>query len=175
MFKTITEANLQSGEVTLALRLRNLQTDTSYDRSDLELMYNEASTGGPTRITTCTDSAGLLGGFQIFYGIFDPKAGPAHGNIMNGVTCVESSLYNKITQINLWKWAPEQYAGIQIVMADYTDASAEGKTIVAGMVDGARRQTLDFPVSGTGHDFFGFATKEDKDDRLTTVDIVTYN
>jgi len=113
-----------------------------------------------------------LGGFQIFYGKYNPQAGPAHGNIKGD--CTEHSLYDKVIQINFWKWAKEEYAGMEIVMTDYNDASATPKSITAGVtgdLTAARRQTIDFTTS----DFFGFVTKMDKDDRITNIDVVTYD
>jgi hypothetical protein len=153
---------LTSGEELLNLqsRLRNLQLEgAKYDRSDLVLMANLAPRDGPTRITVCTKD-GRVAGFQVWYGLFDVKAGPAHGNILDS-SCEEKILYNKVARINVWRWAEEQYAGLQIVMVDYADGSAAWKTIDVGEQDGAAKQTRDFTQDGKTGTFFGFATKED--------------
>lgn len=174
-FATVTEADLTKGEQLLNLqsRLRNLQLDgVKYDRSDLALMASLAPRDGPTRITVCTEN-GLVAGFQVWYGLFDVKAGPAHGNILTS-SCEEKPLYNKVVRINVWRWAEEQYAGLQIVMVDYADGSAAWKTIDVGQQDGAAKQTWDFSNSGKDT-FFGFATKEDGLNRLTEIAIITYN
>jgi hypothetical protein len=157
------------------VRLRKLQIDKSYERSDKTLMLGLAGSEGPTRITMCSgnDLPGAnLGGFQLFYGKFNPQAGPAHGNIRGD--CTEHSLYDKVIQINFWIWAVNEYAGMEIVMTDYNDASATPKSITAGVtgdLTAARRQTIDF----TSTDFFGFETKMDKTDRITNIDVVTYS
>jgi len=156
------------------VRLRKLQIDERYERSD-KIMATLAGSEGPTRITMCSGNdlpGNNLGGFQLFYGKYNPQAGPAHGNIKGD--CTEHSLYDKVIQINFWIWAPEEYAGMEIVMTDYNDASATPKSITAGVtgdLTAARRQTLDF----TSFDFFGFETKMDKTDRITNIDVVTYD
>ena len=156
------------------VRLRKLQIDERYERSD-KIMATLAGSEGPTRITMCSGNdlpGNNLGGFQLFYGKYNPQAGPAHGNIKGD--CTEHSLYDKVIQINFWIWAPEEYAGMEIVMTDYNDASATPKTITAGVtgdLTAARRQTIDF----TSNDFFGFETLMDKTDRITNIDVLSYD
>jgi hypothetical protein len=146
-------------------RIRSLQIDVKYARSDKDLMEDFAGSEGPTYIIMCTGN-GLqdenLGGFQLFYGKYNRQAGPAHGNISG--TCTKHPLYGKVIQINFWEWAPEEYAGMEIVMTDYNDASATPRSITAGVtgdLTAARRQTIDFPFATNEGDFFGFETLMD--------------
>lgn len=140
-------------------------------------MEGLAGSEGPTFITMCKGtniSSEHLGGFQLFYGKYNPQAGPAHGDITGD--CAWHSLYDKVVQINFWLWAQDEYAGMEIVMTDYNDVSATPKSITVGAtgdLTAARRYTYDF--GGANNDFFGFETAMDKTDRITNIDLVTYN
>ena len=156
IFETIEEATWTTGQDVLGLRLRALQIGVNYARDDKTVTFNGDTSAGPTRITTCEDSDGHLAGMQVSYGRFNPQAGLAHGNIMDAKKCTETILYNKITQINIWTWAVDLYAGMEIVMMDYTDGKAEGTSLQVGKQTGARKATIDFPYND--REFFGFQT-----------------
>lgn len=141
-------------------------------------METLAGSEGPKRITMCTgtdDNSKNLGGFQLFYGLFNPQAGPAHGDITG--KCQEYPLYGKVIQINVWIWAPEEYAGMEIIMTDYTDASSAPKSITAGVtgdLTAAKRETYNFGNSNDDH-FFGFETQMKSDDRITEISFAKYD
>ena len=87
----------------------------------------------PTAITTCTDTSGVLSGFQVFISKVYPIAGAAHGDM--STSCRKQTISGPIVQVDFFE--------------DTTNAQLSGNTTIGGQLVGMRLRTqFDFNSNG---------------------------
>ena len=149
-----------------------MTTTTVGGRRELQLFQGDDyimipdldATDSPSRITLCTDQTNLLTGFQVFYGIYNEKAGSAHGNI--ATNCANHLINAPIVEVQLYgSGSGTPYLeGIVIKLQNYYDGTYPGISITAGKVNnaGQKLRSVRLPNnSGSGaavFEFFGFKT-----------------
>lgn len=135
---------------------------------------------GPSRITMC-EARGVLTGFQVFYGTYNPKAGSAHGDLTTD--CISSLINEPVIEVAFFG-SPTQGSsyieGMTISIQPFHDGTFPGQIIKSGKVNqlSQKKRSVRFPNnSGSGPDiflFFGFkSTSTSK--TISNISILTYD
>lgn len=152
-----------------------------FNGDDFIMLPDLGPLDGPSRITMCTSSAGVLTGFQVFYGTYNEKAGSAHGDL--STNCVNHKINDELREISFFgaTSGTPYLEGMSIVMQPFKDGTYPGPTISAGRVSqiGQKKRTVQFPATGptgtaTPFLFFGFKTLSNGN-VINNVSVITYD
>ena len=129
----------------------------------------------PTAITTCTDTSGVLSGFQVFISKVYPIAGAAHGDM--STSCRKQTISGPIVQVDFFEnTTTAQLVGMRLRTQFDFNSNGEYTDITAGDVStvGLKKYSHNYPA--LSEFFFGFksTTVTSGTGYFTSVSLISY-